>query len=526
MAGFTKHLSTHVYFHMDRSGQGGAGSSAPSQAPGKKPSSSPASGRLQPSTGDAAPRRRDAQRPALPRTRSEASETGGAPPPPAPSRYEPTSSDWDDFDYFCQSPYLLSMPPTEAPPRERFKRRLFRRSHREKYGSDQDRALQRHQEPQTSTSADRVRCGSRSSETAMGDWQRRQPSIRRSPVATSGPMPGSQRSLLGGDPEDDLDDEELGEGHHPLSHRGDSGRGRADQAMEYQPDYVIVSSRTMDRFLPAFGQEVCDVGVAGGGVSGAGGGAISPRLSSSGGSVSVEVAEPTSCIVVDFCENAGFTCHDLPSPTTELAPMPRDWIAMQLGRQRQAFAWLQQASPRTILEGLLLMNVERNSQFPFVTYLVCDAERSDPFRLILQMESHQDAGPEGERLHHTAAYEEVATIARPPVDVVPRKPTSSKTGYILSAFRVFPGEDREKLDRSWLLWTGARQIYRRLPPHLGLRRITFHKKICPVDHGITYVLLCECPSLMDYVPEACVLVDQLRARCCGYTALYRVVDAF
>ncbi|KAM7298330.1 uncharacterized protein ISCGN_018928 [Ixodes scapularis] len=89
------------------------------------------------------------------RARSEASETGGVPPPPAPSRYEPTSSDWDDFDYFCQSPYLLSMP-AEAPPRERFKRRLFRRSHRDKYGPDQDRPLQRHQEPQTSASADRV----------------------------------------------------------------------------------------------------------------------------------------------------------------------------------------------------------------------------------------------------------------------------------------------------------------------------------------------------------------------------------
>ncbi|KAM7298335.1 lipase member M-like [Ixodes scapularis] len=65
MAGFTKHLSTHVYFHMDRSGQGG--SSAP--APGKKPSSSPASGRLPTSADTAAPRRRDVQRPALPRTR-------------------------------------------------------------------------------------------------------------------------------------------------------------------------------------------------------------------------------------------------------------------------------------------------------------------------------------------------------------------------------------------------------------------------------------------------------------------------
>lgn len=504
MAGFTKHLSTHVYFHMDRSGQGGGTSSAaPAQtAPGKKPSSSPASARLAASTD--VPRRRDVARPALPRTRSEVSE------PPLPSRYEPTSSDWDDFDYFCQSPYLVA---TEAPPRERFKRRLFRRSHRDKYAAAE---TQRHPE------AERLRVGNRSSETALGDWQRRQPSTRRSPVAASGPAPGSQRSLLV-DPEDDFDEDHLSGPPPPLGHRGGSGRSRGEPSspFELQPDYVIVSSRTMDRFLPAFGQEVCDVGVSSGGC-----GATSPRLSSSGGSVSVEVAEPTSCIVVDFCENAGFTCHDLPSPTTELAPMPRDWIAMQLGRQRQAFAWLQQASPHSVLEGLLLMNVERNSQFPFVTYLVCDAERSDPFRIILQMESHQDPGPEGERLHHTAAYEEVATIARPPVDVVPRKPTTSKTGYILSAFRVFPGEDREKLDRSWLLWTGARQIYRRLPPHLGLRRITFHKKICPADHGITYVLLCECPSLMDYVPEACVLVDQLRARCCGYTALYRVVDAF
>ncbi|KAH6924157.1 hypothetical protein HPB50_013078 [Hyalomma asiaticum] len=107
-------------------------------------------------------------------------------------------------------------------------------------------------------------------------------------------------------------------------------------------------------------QEVCESGQFGG--SAGSGGTTSPRLSSSVGSVSVEVAESTNRIVVDFCENAGFTCHDLPSPTTELSPMPRDWIAMQLGRQRQAFAWLQQSSSsRCVLEGLLLMNVERNS---------------------------------------------------------------------------------------------------------------------------------------------------------------------
>lgn len=461
----------------------------------------------------------------------------------APSRYDPTSADWDEFDYFCQSPYLLSV--SEPPPaRERFKRRLFRRSH--KYSDPPSTATasgsQRHlDQPPAQTSAERLRCSSRSTETMLGDWQqppRRQGSNRRSPAGSGGGVPssssmvpGSQRSLLS-----DPDEDEFGAADEPSSPplppplpRAPPPYERQQQQQQQQPDCVIVSSRTMDRFLPSFGQEVCDSGGFGGGGSAGGGsgGATSPRLSSSGGSVSVEVSESTHRIVVDFCENAGFTCHDLPSPTTELSPMPRDWIAMQLGRQRQAFAWLEQSSSsRSVLEGLLLMNVERNSQFPFVTYLVCDAARCDPVRLIVQMESHQDAGPEGERIHHTAVYDEVATIARPPVDVVPRKPKSSKTGYILSAFRVFPGEDREKLDRSWLLWTGARQIYRRLPPHLGLRRITFHKKICPQDHGITYVLLCECPTLMDYVPEACVLVDQLRARCCGYTALYRVVDSF
>lgn len=538
MAGFTKHLSTHVYFHMDRTGGSSSSANPAASVTGKKPSGSP---RLHSGESVAAPsssRRSREAATARTRTRSEATEPFVM-PSTVPSRYEATGSDWDEFDYFCQSPYLLSV--SEPPPRERFKRRLFRRS--QKYSDPPVTggvSSQRHLEQQTShSSEERLRCSSRSTETMLGDWQqpvtaRRQGSSRRSPAAGGAPssmVPGSQRSLLS-----DPDEDEFGAADEPSSPPLPPLLPRAPppydrQQQQQLPDCVIVSSRTMDRFLPSFGQDVLDGALLGGsaqGAAGAAGGATSPRLSSSGaGSVSVEVSESTSHIVVDFCENAGFTCHDLPSPTTELSPMPRDWIAMQLGRQRQAFAWLQQSSsPRAVLEGLLLMNVERNSQFPFVTYLVCDAARSDPLRLILQMESHQDAGPDGERLHHTAVYDEVATIARPPVDVVPRKPTSSKTGYILSAFRVFPGEDREKLDRSWLLWTGARQIYRRLPPHLGLRRITFHKKICPQDHGITYVLLCECPTLMDYVPEACVLVDQLRARCCGYTALYRVVDAF
>jgi hypothetical protein len=38
---------------------------------------------------------------------------------------------------------------------------------------------------------------------------------------------------------------------------------------------------------------------------------------------------------------------------------------------------------------------------------------------------------------------------------------------------------------------------------------------------ISYVLLCECHSLKESIlTSVCAVIDQLRARCCGYSALY------
>lgn len=50
---------------------------------------------------------------------------------------------------------------------------------------------------------------------------------------------------------------------------------------------------------------------------------------------------------------------------------------------------------------------------------------------------------------------------------------------------AFSGEDSERLDRSWPLWTGARQIHGRLPKCVGLKRISFHKKVDPHSSGKT-----------------------------------------
>ncbi|KAH7939664.1 hypothetical protein HPB52_015569 [Rhipicephalus sanguineus] len=240
MAGFTKHLSTHVYFHMDRTGASSSSSApASSSMTGKKPSGSP---RLHGTDSAAPSSRRSRDTATRTRTsRSEATEPCIMPSSVAPSRYDPTSADWDEFDYFCQSPYLLSV--SEPPPaRERFKRRLFRRS-------------QKYSDPP---------CSSRSTETML-DWQptgsvtRRQGSSRRSPAApaSSGTVvPGSQRSLLS-----DPDEDEFGAADEPSSPplppplpRAPPPYERQQQQQQQMPDCVIVSSRTMDRFLPSFGQ--------------------------------------------------------------------------------------------------------------------------------------------------------------------------------------------------------------------------------------------------------------------------------
>ncbi len=51
--------------------------------------------------------------------------------------------------------------------------------------------------------------------------------------------------------------------------------------------------------------------------------------------------------------------------------------------------------------------------------------------------------------------EEVATIARPPVEPTSKRPVSEATGYVLCVYKVFSGDDGEKFERNWLYWTGT-----------------------------------------------------------------------
>lgn len=57
--------------------------------------------------------------------------------------------------------------------------------------------------------------------------------------------------------------------------------------------------------------------------------------------------------------------------------------------------------------------------------------------------------------HTLDLFNEVATIARPPLEPPGVRPPIPSTGYIVSIFKVFEGDDGLKFEQNWLYWTGS-----------------------------------------------------------------------
>ncbi|GIY98204.1 uncharacterized protein CEXT_116121 [Caerostris extrusa] len=188
--------------------------------------------------------------------------------------------------------------------------------------------------------------------------------------------------------------------------------------------------------------------------------------------------------------------------------------------QMLLFSWLRESHVAAM--GMLLVNVERLTEFPFVTYLVVNGGRHELSQRLQSVDSRPI--PENIRQRHfLAGYEETITITKPPL-TFPEKPPSDKTGFVVSLYQVLPGEDGLKFEQNWVMWTGARQLYRTAPEHLGLKRISVHKSVLPTKI-INYCLLCEFSNIMAHLTDACVMIDHLRARCCGFTGIYRILDS-
>lgn len=99
------------------------------------------------------------------------------------------------------------------------------------------------------------------------------------------------------------------------------------------------------------------------------------------------------------------------------------------------------------------------AEFPFISFYVVNKAQHDPVEFFrsLRQSTLQKFDPKNLRYiaHHTLdLFNEVATIARPPLQASSRRPQTKTTGFIISVYKVFEGDDGEKFEKNWLYWTG------------------------------------------------------------------------
>ncbi|XP_050090278.1 uncharacterized protein LOC126574249 isoform X3 [Anopheles aquasalis] len=279
-------------------------------------------------------------------------------------------------------------------------------------------------------------------------------------------------------------------------------------------DCFIIPVHSLDRFLPAGIPQL-----------------PTPETAdpSQVGPLSVlEVSDPKICILAH-----------LMSPLEPIDPLLESPLAHPLMKQRAVASELlnEVQQGNNAVGGMLLANMERSSaEFPFIAYYVINTTQTDPAMFYTGVRGASLSKFEPKNTRYTAAhtldlYSEVASICRPPLALAPNEIGSVKrgqtpsTGYIISVYKVYEGDDGERFERNWLYWTGARMIYRYLPKTAGLRRITLHKSVSSRGDKM-YLLLCECADLLKDLSAAALLIPALRARLCGYTGLYRPIQTF
>ncbi|CAH2047496.1 unnamed protein product, partial [Iphiclides podalirius] len=238
----------------------------------------------------------------------------------------------------------------------------------------------------------------------------------------------------------------------------------------------------------------------------------------------LEIADPKLCILAH-----------LMSPLEPIEPILESPLAKPLMKQRTAASELLSdvAQANTAVGGMLLANMEKNSEFPFISYYVINTTQTDPLMFYNNLRGASLTKFDPKTIRYSAAhtldlYSEVAMICRPPFNDLaggPKKSHTPTTGFIISVYKVFEGDDGERFERNWLYWTGARMLYRHLPHTVGMRKIALHKSVA--THGDKmYLLVCECANLLDDLSGAAMLVTALRARLCGYTGLYKPIQTF
>ncbi|KAF6204773.1 hypothetical protein GE061_018935 [Apolygus lucorum] len=196
-------------------------------------------------------------------------------------------------------------------------------------------------------------------------------------------------------------------------------------------DCFIIPVASVDRFLPA--------------------GVPMPLIESKQSQLSVvEVDDPKLCVLIH-----------LMTQMEPIEPILESPLSLPLVKQRTTAADLltEVGASRTAMEGMLLSNLEKNGEFPFIAYYLINKAQTDPGEFFhnCRAASLRKFDPKNTRytaVHTFDLFNEVATIARPPLDPTSKRPRSPATGFIVSVYKVFEGDDGEKFEKNWLYWTG------------------------------------------------------------------------
>lgn len=134
------------------------------------------------------------------------------------------------------------------------------------------------------------------------------------------------------------------------------------------------------------------------------------------------------------------------SPLEAIDPILESPLARPLHRQRAAASELltDVAQANTAVGGMLLANMEKNAEFPFIAYYVINSTQTDPLVFYNNMRGASLSKFDPRSMRYTAAhtldlYSEVATICRPPFHDLTggvKRSHTPTTGYIISVYKV------------------------------------------------------------------------------------------
>ncbi|CAJ0938992.1 unnamed protein product, partial [Mesorhabditis belari] len=181
-------------------------------------------------------------------------------------------------------------------------------------------------------------------------------------------------------------------------------------------------------------------------------------------------------------------------------------------------------------EGLLLKCIDLKPLFPYLHF----AHFSSPDYTgrtgeVTQVIRDCGASPNSQY----GCYDEVYTIQKAATSTENRLPAHRHAGYIVIGFKLLDDASKpQALEKTWLQWSGAREIYKYSPRNWNLRRISLLRHPNVYRNGqprpFAYVLLCEYSSILhpSNTVQALDMCERMRVRNCGHVALYQVHTAY